>query len=66
MTKTDAQPDDGRPEAAGSERQLTGGAFYAKTVFDRNGVAISERSRLVERILNLAYSAAHRRVRPLR
>ena len=63
MTKTDAQPDDGRPEAAGSERQLTGGAFYAKTVFDRNGVAISERSRLVERILNLAYSAAHRRVR---
>lgn len=63
MTKTDATPDDIRPEAGGTERQLTGGAYYAKTVFDRNGVPISERSRLVERILNLAYSAAHRRVR---
>ena len=59
----DAHFDDIRTETAGADRQLTGGAFYAKTVFDRNGVAISERSRLVERILNLAYSAAHRRVR---
>lgn len=42
---------------------LGGGAFYAQTVFDRHGVAHTERSRLVERILKLAYSAAHRRVR---
>src|SRR5580765_7412825 len=46
-----------------SERQLPEGAYYAKTIFDRHGVASSDRSRLVERVLTLAYSAAHRRVR---
>lgn len=49
--------------AAGAAQPLGGGAFYAQTVFDRHGVPHSERSRLVERILELAYSAAHRRVR---
>ncbi len=49
--------------AAAPAAPLSGGAFYAQTVFDRHGVPHTERSRLVERILQLAYSAAHRRVR---
>ncbi len=49
--------------AAVASAALSGGAFYARTVFDRHGTPHSERSRLVERILKLAYSAAHRRVR---
>ena len=32
MTKTDERLDDARPETGGTERQLTGGAYYAKTV----------------------------------
>ena len=49
--------------ASGAVRQMSEGAYYAKTVFDRHGIAMSERSKLVERILGLAYSAAHRRVK---
>ncbi len=62
-----SEPDDRETETgragAGTTPPLSGGAFYAQTVFDRHGVAHTERSRLVERILQLAYSAAHRRVR---
>ena len=54
---TTARPSEGSPAP------LSGGAFYAQTIFDRNGIAHTERSRLVERVLQLAYSAAHRRVR---
>lgn len=63
MTKLDDFSETTHPAVSGSERQLEAGAFYAKTVFDRHGIATSDRSRLVERVLNLAYSAAHRRVR---
>jgi CheY-like chemotaxis protein len=65
--QTTSDPDDPETETSreprGSTPSLSGGAFYAQTVFDRHGVPHSERSRLVERILQLAYSAAHRRVR---
>ena len=49
--------DDAPPSAPG------GGAFYARTLLDRHGVPPTERSRLVERVLGLNYSAAHRRMR---
>jgi len=48
---------DAAPSAPG------GGAFYAQTLLDRHAVPPTERSRLVERVLGLNYSAAHRRVR---
>jgi len=62
MTRTDELPDASSPEQSGSERQLTGGAYYAKTIFDRYGIATSQRARLVEKIFGIAYGSAHRRV----
>lgn len=58
-----SEPDGRESDTARVAAPSSGGAFYARTVFDRHGVPHSERSRLVERILALAYSAAHRRVR---
>jgi len=55
-----------RKTSSGARRPvepLSGGAFYAQTVLDRHAVPLTERSRLVQRIFGLAYSAAHRRVR---
>jgi CheY-like chemotaxis protein len=47
----------------GAVEPLSGGAFYAQTILDRHAIPLTERSRLVQRIFGLAYSAAHRRVR---
>jgi CheY-like chemotaxis protein len=63
MTQQDDQGGEGRTGGGGQERQFERGAFYAKTILDRHGVAMPERSRLVAKVLDLAYSAAHRRVR---
>ena len=61
---TDDPSGDVKADSVASERQeLTGGAFYAKTIFDRHQVATTERSRLAEKVLGIAYSAAHRRVK---
>lgn len=62
MTRNDELPDASPSEQSGSERQLTGGAYYAKTIFDRYGIATSQRARLVEKIFDIAYGSAHRRV----
>jgi CheY-like chemotaxis protein len=44
--------------------QLSNGAYYASTLFDRHDVPPrAERSRLVTEVLGLEYRAAHRRVR---
>ena len=63
MSDSDDRAEETASASAVPAAALSGGAFYARTVFDRHGVPHSERSRLVERILQLAYSAAHRRVR---
>ena len=63
MTKKDDPLEAIASDGSGAERHLSGGAFYAKTLLDRHGIATPERSRLVEKVLDLAYSAAHRRIR---
>lgn len=50
-------------ESPAEPTQFALGAYYAKTLFDRHNIATRERSRLVERVLKIAYSAAHRRVK---
>ncbi|MGY4831807.1 helix-turn-helix domain-containing protein (plasmid) [Sphaerotilaceae bacterium SBD11-9] len=59
MTTIPGELDDSSSE----QPQFALGAYYARTLFDRHGVASRERSRLVERVLGIAYSAAHRRVK---
>ena len=63
MTEHDDDPGDGGGGRGSPARQYERSAFYAKSLFDRHGVAVPERSRLVAKVLELAYSAAHRRVR---
>ncbi len=63
MTQQDDHGGDATTGGGAPERQFERGAFYAKTILDRHGVAMPERSRLVSKVLDLAYSAAHRRVR---
>ena len=57
-----------RQDAVNSEEEDAGGGpdrgvFYANALFERHGVPVSDRSRLAEKVLKLAYSAAHRRMR---
>lgn len=63
MTRQVEVPGADSVAAGGVERQLGEGAYLAKTVFDRYGIAISERAKMVEGIFGLAYSAAHRRLK---
>ena len=50
-------------EGTGGRESLANGASYAEAIFDRHGVAPTDRIKLVGQVLKLAYSAAHRRVR---
>ena len=50
---------DGEPDIEVPDR----GVFYANSLFDRHGIPMQDRSRLAEKVLKLAYSAAHRRMR---
>lgn len=63
MIKKGESLEDRQGAGDAQERALPAGAFYAQAIFDMQGVPQNERSRLVERVLGLAYSAAHRRVK---